>query len=232
MKFQWKEEKNEFYKACYCSVFNYLAEIEKTGNDYCLVIRTKDSKGYLNKQCFSSKIEAKKEAETILSNWIKIKWYQDSPMVIHCILETFSGTIVENCGKYIATVYGKREDDGLPFEVAVNYKLSSEQKAKKWMEQIIYKKLKEKYKPKKTNPVLISFGKSIGKHKIIRVTMTADYLVPMFDDKTTTLDGRTIQEVKREWFHTYGINEIHVSRDNHLIGGSKKISKIEVMRGK
>lgn len=70
------------------------------------------------------------------------------------------------------------------------------------------------------------------KHKILRVTMTVDYLIPMHDEKVSGLDGRTIPQIIKEWFKNWPLSRHHASRESFEIGGSKKLVKVEVLKKK
>ncbi len=69
------------------------------------------------------------------------------------------------------------------------------------------------------------------KHKILKVTLEKLYLIPMFDDEITEINGWTIPQVIHDWFgeNPLGnmINRTHASRDVHEIGGSKKVLHVE-----
>lgn len=55
-------------------------------------------------------------------------------------------------------------------------------------------------------------------YRVIRVTLTEDYLVS--DD---ILDGRTIEEVTKDWFLDHGVNRYHAARDSSLVGNSRVV---------
>jgi len=66
---------------------------------------------------------------------------------------------------------------------------------------------------------------SENKIKILRVTMTRDFIIEMYDDKRTKINGWTIEEIIEDWFKMNGkdgILEYHATRDDHLIGNSTK----------
>ena len=60
------------------------------------------------------------------------------------------------------------------------------------------------------------------KFKIIQVTFTKDYYIPMHDDTKTKVNGWTIKEVIEDWFKRCGCPWVHASRDSHEIGNSMK----------
>ena len=60
------------------------------------------------------------------------------------------------------------------------------------------------------------------KYAIVKAIVEVDYLVPMSDDGTVTLlDGRTLDDIRREWFLDYDINRSHATRDAHTLGNGK-----------
>lgn len=68
-----------------------------------------------------------------------------------------------------------------------------------------------------------------GKFKIIRVTTTTDYAVEEFKNGATEINGSTIEEVEKEWFKDFPIDNHHASRDRCVVGNSVKIIKTEIM---
>lgn len=66
------------------------------------------------------------------------------------------------------------------------------------------------------------------KIKILRVTITEDYIIEMFDDERTEINGWTMEEVIEDWFRRYGAYGHHATRDGHRIGNSRKFIKSEV----
>ena len=67
------------------------------------------------------------------------------------------------------------------------------------------------------------------KYKIIRLTTTTDYYVPMIDDKKTALNGETITELAESWFGIDKVNKYHATRDQSEIGNSKRVVKYEII---
>jgi hypothetical protein len=67
-----------------------------------------------------------------------------------------------------------------------------------------------------------------AKLKLIEVTMTVQYFVPMIDDTRSKINGWTTDEIIEDWFKHHNINGYHCARDGSEIGGSKQILKIEV----
>lgn len=65
------------------------------------------------------------------------------------------------------------------------------------------------------------------KFKILRVTLTQDYHVPMYDDKQSKINGWTIKELIKDWFYNRSLAASHATRDSHKIGFSETILKIE-----
>lgn len=67
------------------------------------------------------------------------------------------------------------------------------------------------------------------KYKIITVNMDVDFLVPMYDDKMSKINGWTVEEIIADWFTgRHNINAYHASRNHSEIGGSKVIKAISV----
>ena len=60
------------------------------------------------------------------------------------------------------------------------------------------------------------------KYKILRVTVTEDYLIDMIDDERTKINGWTLEKVIEDWFTTHATTPYHATRDGHRIGNSKK----------
>jgi hypothetical protein len=71
---------------------------------------------------------------------------------------------------------------------------------------------------------------SLAKAKVITVTVQHQYLIPMHDDKTSTINGWTIDEVIEDWFKNerFPLGFHHASREHFEIGGAKKITGIKV----
>ena len=67
------------------------------------------------------------------------------------------------------------------------------------------------------------------KFKIIRVTLTTDYLIEMHDEKQSCINGWTIDEIIEDWFNKYSLGGFHVTRDHHKIMSSRKFIKSEVV---
>lgn len=67
-----------------------------------------------------------------------------------------------------------------------------------------------------------------SKAKIIKVTLTQEYYIEMYDDKKTKINGWTMEEVIKDWFVNHPLNSPHVSRDSHKVGYGKKFIKAEV----
>jgi len=66
------------------------------------------------------------------------------------------------------------------------------------------------------------------KLKLITVNMDVQFMVPMVDDKHSTVNGWTLEEVIKDWFQHHNINGYHRTRDSFEIGGSKVIKTISV----
>jgi hypothetical protein len=61
------------------------------------------------------------------------------------------------------------------------------------------------------------------KMKILKVTMTQLYMIPMSDEKRTQINGWEIEEVIRDWFIRNPVSSSHATRDGHRIGYSEKV---------
>jgi hypothetical protein len=68
------------------------------------------------------------------------------------------------------------------------------------------------------------------KYKIIRVTSTEDYIIEMIDDKRTYINGWTMEEVIEDWFKRFSMGVHHASRENHVIGNSRKYVSSEIIK--
>lgn len=66
------------------------------------------------------------------------------------------------------------------------------------------------------------------KLKLITVNMDVQFMVPMIDDKHSTVNGWTLEEVIKDWFEHSNINAYHCARNRSEIGGSKVIKTISV----
>lgn len=66
------------------------------------------------------------------------------------------------------------------------------------------------------------------KYKIVRVTKTEDYILPISPDGTT-YNGQTVDEIVQEWFRTYSLNRHHASRDASRIGNSVVLLDVTVV---
>ena len=67
------------------------------------------------------------------------------------------------------------------------------------------------------------------KYKILRVTITQDYIVEMCDNQRSKLDGRTIPELIEEWFIKHPVGSYHATRDACKIGNSGEFLNVEVV---
>jgi len=64
--------------------------------------------------------------------------------------------------------------------------------------------------------------------KIIKVTFEVDYLVRMYDDKISLINGWTIDKVIEDWFKNHSLSSYHATREGHAIGHSRKFIKANV----
>jgi len=67
------------------------------------------------------------------------------------------------------------------------------------------------------------------KVKILKVTITQHYLIPMLDGKRTKINGWDMEQVIQDWFVDHPIYMGHVTRNGHLIGNSEKVIDITKM---
>jgi len=67
------------------------------------------------------------------------------------------------------------------------------------------------------------------KVKILKVTITQHYLVPMLDDKRTKINAWDMKQVIKDWFEVHPIYMGHATRDGHMIGNSEKVIDITQM---
>lgn len=66
------------------------------------------------------------------------------------------------------------------------------------------------------------------KYKILKVTVTEDYIIEMIDDEKTLINGWPIDKVIEDWFKNYPMGAHHASREGSLIGNSRKFIKAEI----
>lgn len=64
---------------------------------------------------------------------------------------------------------------------------------------------------------------------ILRVTITEDYWIDMFDDQRTEINGWTMKEVIEDWFKNHSLASFHASREGHRIGGGRQFIKSEII---
>lgn len=67
---------------------------------------------------------------------------------------------------------------------------------------------------------------------ILRVTITEDYWIDMFDEKRTEINGWTMEEVIDDWFKNHSLASYHATREGHAIGNSRKFIKSEIVEEK
>lgn len=61
--------------------------------------------------------------------------------------------------------------------------------------------------------------------KYIKVTIEVEYVLPMYSDTASKINGWTPDD----WFRHTDINRSHATRDSHILGGSKNIIAIKVV---
>ena len=69
----------------------------------------------------------------------------------------------------------------------------------------------------------------MSEFKVLRVTVQEDYIIEMYDDKRTKINGWTIKEVIKDWFKGSRMLGFHASRDTHRISGTRKYISSEVV---
>jgi len=67
------------------------------------------------------------------------------------------------------------------------------------------------------------------KLKILRVTMTVDYAIDVYDDQRTEVNGWKIKDVIKDWFKGGALNSHHASREGYEVGYSRKYIKHEIL---
>lgn len=65
------------------------------------------------------------------------------------------------------------------------------------------------------------------KYKVLEVTYTRQYIVPMIDDERTKINGWSMKDVIQDWFYNHDLNSHHATRDGSRIGNSVKLHKVE-----
>ena len=71
-------------------------------------------------------------------------------------------------------------------------------------------------------------AKADEKTRLIEVTMTVQYFVPMHNDTVTKINGWTLEEVINDWFLKNGLNGYHATRGHFEIGNSKELLDVKV----
>ncbi len=67
------------------------------------------------------------------------------------------------------------------------------------------------------------------KVKILKVTTTKHYLIPMLDDGRTKINAWDMEQVIKDWFVDHPIYMNHATRDGHEIGNSEQVIDITKM---
>ncbi len=68
------------------------------------------------------------------------------------------------------------------------------------------------------------------KYKILRVTYEVDYLIEMHNDKISTINGWTIEQIIESWFKKHNVASHHATREGHEIGNSRKYIKCRIVK--
>lgn len=71
--------------------------------------------------------------------------------------------------------------------------------------------------------------KDSRKFKILEVTITKEYIIEMYDDERTHINGWTMEEIVEDWFKKYPIDSHHASREGSQIFGSSKFISSRVI---
>ena len=73
----------------------------------------------------------------------------------------------------------------------------------------------------------------VKSHKVIKVLVEHSYLVEMLDDKHSTINGWTPEQIAQEWFRNprYSLNAYHASREAYEIGGGRIVKNISIVNG-
>ena len=69
----------------------------------------------------------------------------------------------------------------------------------------------------------------IKKCKIIKVMIEHQYLIEVYKDGTTEINGWTVEQVMENWFKTHNINSYHATRNACEIGGGNKFISYKVV---
>jgi len=64
--------------------------------------------------------------------------------------------------------------------------------------------------------------KDTRKFKILEVTVTHQYIIEMYDDTRSHINGWTLDEIIEDWFKKYPIDDHHASREGSKIFGASK----------
>lgn len=64
-------------------------------------------------------------------------------------------------------------------------------------------------------------------HRVLRVTMTKDYILQMSRDGKHTINGWNIQQVIDDWFHNH--HHYHATREGSAVGGSERFVSCKVI---
>jgi hypothetical protein len=69
----------------------------------------------------------------------------------------------------------------------------------------------------------------LPKFKVIKVIVEEQYIIDMYDDKISKINGWTIEEIIKDWFENHSMYSHHATRDGHIIGNSRKYIKSEII---
>lgn len=64
--------------------------------------------------------------------------------------------------------------------------------------------------------------------KLLEVTTTTLYLIPMIDNEISEINGWDIETIKKDWFED--INRSHATREAYEIGHSKRVVNAEIAK--
>lgn len=60
-------------------------------------------------------------------------------------------------------------------------------------------------------------------YKTITVVIEEEYLIPMATENVSQLDGKTAEQLGKEWFEDFDINRSHASREGYRLGGGRRV---------
>ena len=67
------------------------------------------------------------------------------------------------------------------------------------------------------------------KYKILEVTCVKHYVLEMYDDERTKINGWKIKDVIKSWFENFPLYSYHASRDSHGVHGSSYVTNVKIV---